>query len=70
MLQQAFSGKPDESRQLADLGALEMSAMAVMIIGLIWLGLYPQPVLDMVQPVLDSVAAQVGAAPITWRAGS
>ena len=70
MMQKAFYGKPDESRQLADFGALEMSAMAVMIIGLIWLGLYPQPVLDMVQPVLDSVAAQVGATPITWRAGS
>lgn len=70
MMQKAFYGKPDESRQLADFGTLEMGAMAVMIIGLIWLGLYPQPVLDMVQPVLDSVAAQVGVIPISWRAGS
>jgi len=32
-----------------------MTAMAVMIIALIFLGLYPQPVFDLVQPVLDGL---------------
>jgi len=68
MMQKAFYGEPDEGRNLRDFGTLEMTAMAVMIIGLIWLGLYPQPVLDMVQPVLDSVALEVGITPNTWRA--
>jgi len=56
LMQKSFFGTPDESRKLADFGSLEMTAMAVMIIGLVWLGLYPQPVLDIVQPVLDSLA--------------
>lgn len=56
LMQKSFFGKPDESRQLLDFGRLEMAAMAVMVIGLIWLGLYPQPVLDLVQPVIDSLA--------------
>jgi NADH:ubiquinone oxidoreductase subunit 4 (subunit M) len=35
--------------------------MAVMIVVLIGLGIYPQPVLDLAQPVLDSL--RVGVAP-------
>ena len=35
--------------------------MTVMIVGLIWLGLYPQPVLDTAQPVLDSLMQMVGS---------
>ena len=29
--------------------------MAVMVIALVWLGVYPQPVLDLTQPVIDSL---------------
>ena len=32
-------------------------AMAAMMIALLWLGLYPQPVLDLAQPVLDQLQA-------------
>lgn len=60
MMQKAFFGAPDDSRQLTDFGTFEMSTMAVMIIGLIWLGLFPQAVLDLVQPVLDSLGNHVG----------
>jgi len=56
LMQKSFFGKPDESRQLADFSNLEMTAMAVMVIALVWLGVYPQPVLDLVQPVIDSLA--------------
>lgn len=59
MMQRAFYGKPDDSRRLTDFGSLEMTAMAVMIIALVWLGMYPQPVLDLVQPVIDSLAVEV-----------
>jgi len=55
LIQKSFFGKPSDNHRLSDFGALEMIAMAVMIIALIWLGLYPQPVLDVVQPVLDSL---------------
>lgn len=60
MMQKSFFGKPDFNRTLTDFGALEMTAMAVMIVALIFLGLFPQPVLDLVQPVLDSLDFVVG----------
>jgi NADH-quinone oxidoreductase subunit M len=66
LLQRSFQGAPDDSRQLPDFGALEMLAMAVMMIALIWLGLNPQPVIDLVQPVLTSldniITAKLGGA--------
>ncbi|MCZ6829883.1 MAG: NADH-quinone oxidoreductase subunit M [Gammaproteobacteria bacterium] len=61
MMQHAFQGTPDPQRQLTDYGPREMAAMGVLIIGLLWLGLYPQPVLDVAQPVLESLLA--GGAP-------
>ena len=57
MMQKSFYGKPNDELTLDDFGSLEMTAMAVMIVALVWLGLYPQPVLDMVQPVVDSLLA-------------
>lgn len=65
MMQRAFQGAPDEGRQLPDFGVREMLTMAVMVTGLVWLGLYPQPVLDTAQPVVDSLinlVATVGSA--------
>ena len=59
MIQRAFQGTPDEGRSLTDYGGREMLTMAVMIVGLIWLGLYPQPVLDTAQPVVDSLTRLV-----------
>ncbi len=46
LLQKSFQGEPGPDRQIKDFGWLEMGTMAVMVIGLIWLGIYPQPVLD------------------------
>jgi NADH-quinone oxidoreductase subunit M len=65
MMQRAFYGKPKADLVVADFGWLEMTAMAIMIIALIWLGLYPQPVLDMVQPVLDSLSSVASSSSIT-----
>jgi len=70
LMQRSFYGTPDESRTLQDFGNLEMTAMAVMIIALVWLGLYPQPVLDMVQPVIDSVSSVVAPAEIVNISGA
>jgi NADH-quinone oxidoreductase subunit M len=58
-MQRTFQGTPDLQRQLEDFGGREMAAMAAMIVALIWLGLYPQPVLDLAQPIL----ASLGVAP-------
>ena len=55
LMQRSFQGEQDESRRLNDFGTREMLTMALMMVALIGLGLYPQPVLDMAQPVLDGL---------------
>ncbi len=55
MIQQTFQGKPDEQRSMSDFGSREMFAMTAMMIALVALGVYPQPVLDLAQPVLDGL---------------
>jgi NADH-quinone oxidoreductase subunit M len=58
LMQKAFYGKPLEPLEVSDFSNLDMAAMAVMIIGLIGLGIYPQPVFDLVQPMLDTLLTQ------------
>ena len=55
MIQQTFQGEPDEQRSMSDFGSREMFAMTAMMIALVALGVYPQPVLDLAQPVLDGL---------------
>jgi NADH-quinone oxidoreductase subunit M len=59
MMQKTFQGTPDTSRQIADFGAREMFTMAAMMLALLWLGLYPQPILALAQPVIDGLLAGV-----------
>nr|MCS5594116.1 NADH-quinone oxidoreductase subunit M [Porticoccaceae bacterium] len=55
LMQRSFQGEPDKTRQLTDFGTREMLTMAVMMIALIGLGLYPQPVLDIALPVVEGL---------------
>ena len=55
LMQRSFQGESNKTRQLVDFGAREMLTMAVMMIALIFLGLYPQPVLDISRPVIESL---------------
>ena len=55
MMQQTFQGAPDKQRHMDDFHGREMLAMGAMILALVWLGLYPQPVLNLAQPVLDGL---------------
>ena len=58
LMQRSFHGEPNPNladHGLADFGGREMVTMAVMMVVLIGLGLYPQPVLDLAQPVLQSL---------------
>lgn len=63
MIQLAFQGEPNKEHTMDDFGFREMTTMAAMVIALVWLGIYPQPVLDLSQPVLDSL--QTLLAPVT-----
>lgn len=58
LIQRSFQGEPKEKwgdLAAADFAGREMLTMAVMMVALIALGIYPQPVLDTAQPVLQSL---------------
>tara|TARA_B110000196_G_scaffold158901_1_gene136699 strand:+ start:2848 stop:4362 length:1515 start_codon:yes stop_codon:yes gene_type:complete len=55
LMQKSFQGEPDETRQLLDFGTREMLTMVVMMAALIILGIYPQPILDISRPVIESL---------------
>lgn len=55
MIQLTFQGESNRDLKLQDFAAREMTTMAFLMVALIWLGLYPQPVLDLAQPVLESL---------------
>ena len=65
IIQKAFHGPLKTEEPSPDLGALtdfdrrEMVTMGVMIVGLIWMGLYPQPLLDTLSPVFSQLEAFV-----------
>ena len=58
-MQRTFQGPANTNIEaMRDFGARELSVMILMAVGLIWLGVYPQGVLDLSSPVLDVL--QVG----------
>jgi NADH-quinone oxidoreductase subunit M len=62
MMQQAFHGPPREAWHMPDLRPREMAVLAVLVVALVGLGLYPQPVLDASRPPLtegDKFAAEL-----------
>lgn len=64
LVQRTFHGEPATDLMLADFGRREMATMYAMMLALLWLGLYPQPVLDLAQPVIDGLLPLVGTAPV------
>ena len=55
MLQKVFFGKPKEEWKPGDVSVREMSVALVMIASLLFLGLFPQPVLNTAAPALSSI---------------
>ena len=51
---------------MPDFGMREMIAMIPMMIGLIYIGVYPQPVFDLVNPVLASLYELTGTNSQPW----
>ena len=56
LVQRAFQGPNTHDWRIHDLVPREGIAMALMIAALLWLGLYPRPVLDTFQPVMVRLA--------------
>jgi len=63
MVQRAFQGPNTAGWQLSDLTPREGLMMALMIAGLLWLGFYPQPVLNTFSSAMDNLerSTQVAA---------
>lgn len=55
IVQRVFHGEKKESLKLADLSARETGMMAAMTLVILWLGLQPQPVLKITEPVLSGI---------------
>ncbi|MCF7805907.1 MAG: NADH-quinone oxidoreductase subunit M [Candidatus Marinimicrobia bacterium] len=59
VVQRAFHGKPRESWGITDFGGRHITIMAVMAVVLVWLGLYPKPVLDTAKPAVQNIEQSV-----------
>jgi NADH-quinone oxidoreductase subunit M len=55
VIQKVFHGKNTQGHAMADLSAMEFICFALMMIGLLWMGLYPQSMLDLAEPTLRSL---------------
>ena len=56
LLQRSFQGEPNpDVKTMTDFGAREMSVMVLMMLALVWLGVYPQPVLDLSAATIDTL---------------
>ncbi len=55
IMQEVFFGPNSEGWQIEDLSRREWVVMVALIAALIILGLYPQPLLDTVQPAIDNI---------------
>jgi NADH-quinone oxidoreductase subunit M len=56
LMQRSFQGPPNPAvGVLEDFGAREFAVMAPLGVGLIWLGIYPQAVLDVTAPVVAAI---------------
>jgi NADH-quinone oxidoreductase subunit M len=67
IVQRVFHGPNKEDWKIPDLNARETATLVVMIVLLVLLGLYPQPVLDTATPALNSVLDSLS--PTTPRTG-
>ena len=61
MMQHVFHGEERRGWSLPDLSAREKGVAAAMIILIVWLGLFPQPVIDAASPALQGLEAIAGS---------
>jgi NADH-quinone oxidoreductase subunit M len=67
MVQRAFQGPNPHPWRLSDLTLREGLMVAAMIAGLLWLGIYPQPVLNTFEPALQNLQQEVSASTLAVR---
>jgi len=62
LMQRAFFGPATSTEKLRDLNGRELATMLSLIVILLWLGLYPQPILDATRAPMAAVEAAYEAA--------
>lgn len=56
LMQRSFQGTPNpEIPTMVDFGFREVAVMVLMMVGLVWIGVYPQHLLDMSGPVIEAL---------------
>jgi NADH-quinone oxidoreductase subunit M len=66
MIQRTFYGPSQKPWQLPDLSVREIAVTGVMAVCLLWLGIYPQRVLDTASPTLLALQKKAGTAQIAF----
>lgn len=67
MVQRVFHGENTQSWQFQDLSLRETLMVAPMIVFLLWLGLYPQPVFNTFAPAMHSVQREANLSAAMWQ---
>ncbi len=60
MYQLAFHGESSDTKEVRDLGAIEIAALGAMIIALFWLGIFPQGAMDAASRALGGILGILG----------
>jgi NADH-quinone oxidoreductase subunit M len=60
MFDSAFHGPPRPDAAPRDLSARDLAEFAALVLAIVWLGLFPQPVLDTARPALEGLLKAVG----------
>jgi NADH-quinone oxidoreductase subunit M len=55
VVQKTFHGERSDRRPITDLSLREMAVFASLIAAIVWIGLYPQPLLNTAKPALDAL---------------
>ena len=66
VVQGAFHGENRKGWELPDLNVREVVTVGVAVAGLLWLGLYPQPVLDVARPALRGLEGPQAESVVVW----
>jgi len=61
VIQAVFHGPGEREKTFPDLGLREMAVMTALIAAIVWLGVYPQPVLDTTRPALVELRREAPA---------
>lgn len=67
MVQRVFHGENSRRWQLPDLSLRETLIVAPMIVALLWLGLYPQPVLNTFMPSMLRLQHEASLPAVVWQ---